>query len=149
MAPGASSWGHLVRHVSLESVILGFPHASAAAWFPWNLSWVVVLMCVAYLCSLDTSSPWFAGAATTSADTLPSLCWRMLCRPCYARFGGYFATLATPTLADAFAALFALLIGRLRRMLRRCGAASSGGYLATLWLFSWSQSAASVMLIFM
>ena len=30
-------------------------------------------------------------------------------------------------------------------MLRRCGAASSGGYLATLWLFLWSQSAASVM----
>ena len=55
----------------------------------------------------------------------------MLCRR---RDGGCFAA--------------ALLIGRHRRMLRRCGAASSGGCLATLWLFSWSQSAASVMLFF-
>ena len=73
----------------------------------------------------------FVGAATTTMDALPSLCWRMLCRPWCARSGGYFAALTT-TLADVFAAMFALLIGRLRRMLCRCGATSYGGCLATL-----------------
>ena len=34
--------------------------------------------------------------------------------------------------------MFALLIGRLWRMIRHCGAAYSGGCLATHWLFSWS-----------
>ena len=90
-----------MRHVPLEGVVLGFLHASAAAWFLCDLPGVIVLMCVAYLCTLVTSSPWFAGAVTTLADTLPSLCWRMLCRPCFARSDRYFATLATPTLADA------------------------------------------------
>ena len=52
-----------------------------AAWFPCGMPWVVVFLGVAYLCSLDTSSPWSTSAATTLADTLPSLCWRMLCRP--------------------------------------------------------------------
>lgn len=59
-------------------------------------------MCAAYLCSLDTSSPWFAGAA----NTLLWLYFAMVVladasRPCFARSGGYFATLATPALADA------------------------------------------------
>src|SRR6185312_16300174 len=37
-----------------------------------------------------------------------------------------------------FAAVFALLIGRLWRMIRHCGAIFSGGCLATHWLCSWS-----------
>ena len=27
----------------------------------------------------------FVGAATNTTDALPLLCWRMLCRPCFAR----------------------------------------------------------------
>ena len=88
-------------------------------------------MGVTYLCSSDASSPWSVCAVTTLTDALPLLCWQMLCRPYFARSGGYFAA----------------LVGRLRRMLRRCGAASSGGCLATLWLISWSQSAPSVMFV--
>lgn len=52
-----------------------------AAWFSSGMPWVVVSLGVAYLSSLDTSSPWFASATTTLADTLPSLFWRMLCCP--------------------------------------------------------------------
>ena len=62
----------------------------------------------------------------------------MLCRPYFARSGGYFAALVTPTLADALPPCVALLIGRLWRMLRRCGADYSSGCLGTHWLFSWS-----------
>ena len=71
----------------------------------------------------------------------------MLCRPYLARSGGYFAALVTPTLADAFAAVFALLNGRLSRMLRHCGAAYSGGCLATLWLCSWSVGGLGVVVL--
>jgi len=52
-----------------------------AAWFSCGMPWVVVSLGVAYLSSLDTSSPWSASATTTLADTLPSLFWRMLCCP--------------------------------------------------------------------
>ena len=68
-------------------------------------------------------------AVVMMADALPPLFrsarW-ILCCPCYSYFGG------------CFAAVFALLIGRLWWMLRRYGAAYSGGCLATHWLFSWS-----------
>ena len=47
----------------------------------------------------------FVGAATTTTDALPLLCWRMLCRPCFAR------------LADALSPSLLLL----RRMLCRHG----------------------------
>jgi len=89
-------------------------------------------------------------------STSVTLSVRMLCRRCD---GGCFAALFSLGPADTlpplllsggcFAAVFALLFGRLWRMIRHCGAASSGGYLATLWLFLWSQSAASVMLFSM
>ena len=46
-------------------------------------------------CSIDASSPWSAYAAATLTDALPSLWWRMLCRPFLARSGGYFAALVT------------------------------------------------------
>ena len=69
----------------------------------------------------------------------------MLCRRCD---GGCFAAHISLGLADTllpfllsggcFAAVFALLIGRLWRMIRHCGAAFSGGCLATHWLCSWS-----------
>ena len=69
----------------------------------------------------------------------------MLCRRCD---GGCFAAHISLGPADilpplllsggCFAAVFALLIGRLWWMLRRCGAAYSGGCLATHWLFSLS-----------
>ena len=69
----------------------------------------------------------------------------MLCRRCD---GGCFAAHISLGPADilpplllsggCFAAVFALLIGRLWRMIRHCGAAFSGGCLATHWLFSLS-----------
>lgn len=79
----------LVCHNPLEGDVLGYLHASAAGspitlW----LSGVVVFFFVAYLCFHDTSSPWFARA-------LSSLCWRMLCRPCFGRSGRCFATMDT------------------------------------------------------
>ena len=69
----------------------------------------------------------------------------MLCRRCD---GGCFAAHISLGPADTlppfllsggcFAAVFALLIGRLWRLIRHCGAAYFGGCLATHWLCSWS-----------
>lgn len=78
----------------------------------------------------------------------------MLCRRCD---GGCFAALFSLGPADTlpplllsggcFAAVFALLFGRLWWMFRHCGAAYSGGCLATLWLCSWSVGGLGVVVL--
>lgn len=47
----------------------------------------------------------FVGAATTTTDALPSLCWRMLCRPCFVRLAD-----ALPPLLSYFDGCFAVML---------------------------------------
>ena len=114
--------------------------------FLWHAG-VVVFLGVVYLSSLDTSSPWSASATTTLADTLPLLCWRMLCRP------------DSLGLADTLPLLLLLLWRMLCR--RDCAACWSSPvdalppWCCYFWwmlghplVVSWSQSATSVILFF-
>jgi hypothetical protein len=121
----------LGRHVPPEGVVLGYIHASAACRrVPLLCRGGGPRFCVAYLCFLDTSSPWFTGVVTTLADALP---------PFFVA-GGCLAALSI-ALADALPPCFSvvrmLCCSLLQRMLGRCGCAapwSSSADTLPLWL---------------
>ena len=70
-----------MRHIPVEGIVLGFLHAHAAG------SLISLRRAVGgrlHLYRLPVLYrriiTMFVGAATTTTDALPSLCWRMLCR---------------------------------------------------------------------
>ena len=94
----------MVHHIPVGGIILGFLHAHTA------VSLISLRLAVGGRLHLyrlpvlyQRIITIFVGVATTTTDALPSLCWRMLCRPCFAR------------LADALPPLLLLL----QRMLCR------------------------------
>ena len=93
-----------MRHIPVEGIVLGFLHAIAAGSL---ISLRLVVSGRLHLYNLPVLYrhiiTMFVGAATTTTDALPSLCWRILCRPCFVH------------LADALPPLLLLL----RRMLCR------------------------------
>ena len=104
----ASDWRcwRLVRHFPVEGIVLGFLHAIAAG----NLiSLRLVVSGRLHLYNLHVLYrriiTMFVGAATTTTDDLPSLCWRMLCRPCFVRLAD-----ALPPLLSYFDGCFAVVV---------------------------------------
>ncbi|KAG2622352.1 hypothetical protein PVAP13_3NG268800 [Panicum virgatum] len=90
------AWGWcLMRHFPLVGIVLGYLHAhNNGSLISLWLVWVVVVICITYLCSIDASSPYslvlrllrrmlcrrcVGGCFAASA----LLVLRMLCRPCY------------------------------------------------------------------
>jgi len=104
----ASDWRcwRLVRHIPVEGIVLGFLHAIAAGSL---ISLRLVVNGRLHLYNLPVLYPciitMFVGAATTSTDALPSLCWLMFCRPCFVRLAD-----ALPPLLSYFDGCFAVML---------------------------------------
>ena len=96
----------MVRHTPLEGIVLGYLHAHTAG--SLISLWLVVGGCL-HLYRLPVLYrriiTMFVGAATTTTDALPSLCWRMLCRPCFVRLAD-----ALPPLLSYFDGCFAVML---------------------------------------
>ena len=104
----ASDWRcwRLVRHIPVEGIVLGFLHAIAAGSL---ISLRLVVSGRLHLYNLHVLYrriiTMFVGAATTSTDALPLLCWRMFCRPCFVRLAD-----ALPLLLSYFDGCFAVML---------------------------------------
>ena len=124
-----------MRHVPLEGVVLGhlrayFTGGLVSLWHAVGgrlLGCCLLVLSRRFITVVCWCCDYYGGyfAVVVLADALPPLLrsfWWILCHPCYSYSSG------------CFAAMVALLVGRLRWMLCRRGATASDGYLATLML---------------